>query len=305
MYTITPRELSCYCPIWHIPSITAVPRSHSITPVPSCSVIASVQDKRLISLFSAVEPILPRAFNRPVLAPSLYVPNSRHQRSLLPGDVSIRGRQSSVASRRRKKKKTAEADKTQIQSNCFFIGSLEQATSNEDEVREMGIRSYVLQQQHTESRLSSGISINTSSPYRPLEKPSLIPFYRLHASTPKFLPFVILRRKATPFLWKVGSSSENSIFVVVVYFPPPPLHLVRILVFSPLLFFVISFFLYYTGSISLVIVYLSSVLLGDCCEKEEVKDSKVTIAGDWMTASPCHSLLSKIHNRKLLMGLKP
>ena len=105
MYTITPRELSCYCPIWHIPSITAVPRSHSITPVPSCSVIASVQDKRLICLFSAVEPILPRAFNRPVLAPSLYVPNSRHQRSLLPGDVSIRGRQSSVASRRRKKKK--------------------------------------------------------------------------------------------------------------------------------------------------------------------------------------------------------
>lgn len=64
-------------------------------------------------------------------------------------------------------------------------------------------------------------------------------------------------------------------------------------------------FLYYTGSISLVIVYLSSVLLGDCCEKEEVKDSKVTIEGDLMTASPCHSLLSKIHNRTSVMGLKP
>ena len=70
--------------------------------VPSGTVITTVKDKGLMYLFSAVEDTIPCAFNQPVLAPSLYVPNSQHQSSLLPGDVSIRGRQSSVASRRKK-----------------------------------------------------------------------------------------------------------------------------------------------------------------------------------------------------------
>lgn len=236
IYTIIPHELSCYCPIWHRPSITAIPRSHSITTVPSCTLIATVKDKWLIYLFSAVQDILPCAFNRPVLAPALYVPNSQHQSSLLPGDVSIRGRQSSVASRRKKKSK---ADKTQIQSNCFFIGSLEQATSNEDGVREKGICLYVMQQ-HTKSRLSSGISINTSSPYRPLEKPSLIPFYRLHASTRSAFPSSFSEEKQLHFSGKLAPHPRTPFSLSSSILPP--VLLVRILVFSPLLFFIISFF---------------------------------------------------------------
>lgn len=108
---------------------------------------------------------------------------------------------------------------------------------------------------NTKSRLSSGISINTSSPYRPLKKPSLIPFLdRRHASTRSFFSSSSSEEKQLHFSGKFTShprtpfSSSSSIF---------PLLLVRILGCFFRHFFTSLFpFLYYTGSISLVIVYL-------------------------------------------------
>lgn len=179
------------------------------------------------------------AFSRSVLPTPLYVPNSLDQSSLLPGDVSIAERQSSVASRRKK----TQADKTQIQSNCFFIGSLEQATSNEDGVWGVSLCLYVLQQ-HTKSRLSSGISINTSSPYRPLEKPSLIPFLETYFMLQRGTPFLRHSPKKSSSI-----SLESWLLIRELHFRCCrlflPLHFVRILVFSSLLFFIVSFFMLY------------------------------------------------------------
>lgn len=128
---------------------------------------------------------------------------------------------------------------------------------------------------NTKSRLSSGISINTSSPYRPLKKPSLIPFLeRLHASTRRFFSSSLSEEKQLHFSGKFTSHPRTPFSFLSSLFP---LLLVRILVFfvTPFLHCFLFYIILVPSPQSLSV--WSSVLLSDCCEKEKVKDSKATM----------------------------